>query len=90
MPVLIDTSADIKDAVAKVVSGKAFDYGTVCSSEQSLVAEESLRSQILQELKTNKAYIATPEQGKALEKLLVTPNVRHQSQMRGPVAAEDR
>ncbi len=67
VPVLIDTSADVKDAVAKVVSGKAFDYGTVCSSEQSLVAEESLRSQILQELKSNKAYIATPEQGKALE-----------------------
>src|SRR5438046_2395584 len=43
VPAMIDTSADVEDAVAKVVEGKAFDYGTVCSSEQAIVAEESLR-----------------------------------------------
>ena len=47
VPVLIDTSADLEDAVAKVVAGKSFDYGTVCSSEQALVAEASLRDRIL-------------------------------------------
>jgi len=30
-------SAPVAEAVAKVVAGKAFDYGTVCSSEQALV-----------------------------------------------------
>ena len=34
VPALIDTSADLEDAIAKVVAGKSFDYGTVCSSEQ--------------------------------------------------------
>src|SRR5580765_1698552 len=73
VPVLVDTSADITDAVAKVVAGKAFDYGTVCSSEQSLVAEESLRERILAELKANRAHIATADEGRALTKLLITP-----------------
>ncbi len=40
VPVLVDTSADLDDAVAKIVAGKSFDYGTVCSSEQALVAED--------------------------------------------------
>src|ERR1035438_8606949 len=29
VPVLVDTSADLEDAVAKIVAGKSFDYGTV-------------------------------------------------------------
>jgi acetaldehyde dehydrogenase (acetylating) len=70
--VLIDTSADIADAVAKIVIGKAFDYGTVCSSEQVVVAERSLRDQIISEFKKNKAYFADEPQAKALEKILFT------------------
>ena len=73
VPVLVDTTADLKAAVAKVVQGKSFDYGTVCSSEQTIVAEQSLRDRILSELKANKAYICTPDQAQALSKVLVTP-----------------
>ena len=47
VPVLVDTSADLEDAIAKIVAGKSFDYGTVCSSEQAIVAEESLRDRIV-------------------------------------------
>lgn len=74
VPVLIDTSADAVDAVAKVVAGKSFDYGTVCSSEQAIVAEESLRETIVEELKKNKAYFATEAQKEALGRVLVTAN----------------
>ncbi len=47
VPALVDTSADVEDAVARVVEGKSFDYGTVCSSEQAIVAESGLRDRIL-------------------------------------------
>src|SRR5580658_5352108 len=57
VPVLIEKSADIGDAVAKVVAGKSFDYGTLCSSEQAIVAEESLRESILAALKANNSYL---------------------------------
>jgi acetaldehyde dehydrogenase (acetylating) len=74
VPVLIDTSADVDDAVDKVVIGKSFDYGTVCSSEQAIVAEASLRDRILARLIHNKAHLATPEQRDRLGRLLIQPN----------------
>jgi acetaldehyde dehydrogenase (acetylating) len=74
VPVLVDTSADLDDAIAKIVVGKSFDYGTVCSSEQAIVAEVSLRDRILSLLKAQKAYIATEAQKDALGKLLIMPN----------------
>ena len=74
VPVLVDTSADLEDAVAKIVAGKSFDYGTVCSSEQALVAEYTLRDRILALLKQHKAYLCNDQQTDALGKLLLTPN----------------
>src|ERR1019366_4097847 len=72
VPVLVDTSADLEDAIAKIVAGKSFDYGTVCSSEQALVAEYSLRDRILALLKQHKAYLCNDQQSDALGKLLLT------------------
>ena len=73
VPVLLDRSADVSAAVAKVVQGKSFDYGTVCSSEQSLVAEESLRGPILAGLRAARAHLCDERQRDALAKLLITP-----------------
>ncbi len=73
VPVLLDRSADVAGAVAKVIQGKSFDYGTVCSSEQSLVAEAGLRDAILSELKKGKAYVCNEQEKQALEKLLISP-----------------
>ncbi|MDX1983956.1 MAG: aldehyde dehydrogenase family protein [Bryobacteraceae bacterium] len=72
VPVLIDESADVSDAVRKVVAGKSFDYGTVCSSEQTIVAVRSLREKILHELKAANAFLCTREQGEALARVLLT------------------
>src|ERR1035437_4794352 len=74
VPVLIDTSADLEDAIAKVVAGKSFDYRTICSTEQAIVVEASLRDRILSLLKSNQAYIANDAQKVSLGKLLIMPN----------------
>src|SRR5690242_3609486 len=62
VPVLIDKSADMAEAVGKIVEGKSFDYGTVCSSEQAIVAEESLKDRIIAELKKHKAHFCDAQQ----------------------------
>ncbi|HUP02584.1 MAG TPA: aldehyde dehydrogenase family protein [Bryobacteraceae bacterium] len=74
VPAMVDTSADVEEAVATIVTGKSFDYGTVCSSEQTLVAEESLRPRVLAALQANKAYLAKDAERDALGKLLMMPN----------------
>ena len=76
VPVLLDQTADVASSVAKVVEGKSFDYGTVCSSEQTLVALSSVRTEVWDALKRAKAYLCTEEQGQALAKLLIAPNWR--------------
>jgi acetaldehyde dehydrogenase (acetylating) len=74
VPVLVDTSADLDDAIPKIVTGKSFDYGTVCSSEQAIVCEATLRDRVISLLKAQKAYIATDAQRETLGKLLIMPN----------------
>jgi acetaldehyde dehydrogenase (acetylating) len=74
VPVLVDTSADLDDAIPKIVAGKSFDYGTVCSSEQTVVAEHSMRDGIVSRLKAQKAYFANAQQTEVLGKLLMMPS----------------
>ena len=76
VPVLLEASAEVESSVASVVEGKSFDYGTVCSSEQTLVAEQGSRDRVLAALKANRAYLCTPEQTAALAKLLVSADFR--------------
>ncbi len=74
VPVLVDASADLEEAIPKIVAGKSFDYGTVCSSEQAIVAEATMRDRILALLKAQKAYLCNDAQKEALGKLLIMPN----------------
>lgn len=70
VPVLIDTSADIAVAVEMVIAGKRFDFGTVCSSEQTVVAEKVLRDRILAEFQSRKAYLLNDQERQAVERTL--------------------
>ena len=70
VPVLLDTSFDVAEAIRLVVAGKSFDYGTVCSSEQTLVAERSLRDRVLAELKARKAYFMNEQETASVVKAL--------------------
>ncbi len=76
VPVLLDTGYDVGEAIAQVIEGKSFDYGTVCSSEQTVVAEEGLREAILSELKARKAFLCHEAQKEAIGKVLVRPNLQ--------------
>ncbi len=71
VPVMLERTADVADAIGKIVEGKSFDFGTVCSSEQALVAEAPLRERVVAELKARKAYFCTEAQKDALAKLLL-------------------
>ncbi|MGH9721951.1 MAG: aldehyde dehydrogenase family protein [Bryobacteraceae bacterium] len=73
VPVMLERTADVADAMAKVVTGKAFDYGTVCSSEQAVVAEAPMRDAVIAELKSHNAYFCDASQRERLAKLLLTP-----------------
>ena len=71
VPAFIDRSADLAKAVADVVFGKTFDNGTICSSEQAIVAEESMREPMLKELAKNGAHLLSRDEIEKLGKQMV-------------------
>ncbi len=61
-PVYIDRSAAISYAARCIIESKTFDYGTVCSSEQSLVVDQPVYEPLIAELKKLKAYVLSEEE----------------------------
>ena len=78
VPVLVDDSADIEAAVASIVDGKSFDFGTVCSGEQTLVTNRVHSDRVWAALKANGAHVCNEAQGRALGARLFTPEFRIQ------------
>ena len=62
VPSLIERTANVRKAVADIFAGKTFDYGTICSSEQSIVAEEAVRDQALEECRKQGGYFLSEQE----------------------------
>lgn len=64
---IIDRNVDIKTAVSKIVTGRTFDNGIICSGEQAIIIHEDDYEEVVNELKANGAYYI--EDGEEKEKL---------------------
>jgi len=73
VPAFIERTADVRKAVADIIAGKTFDYGTICSSEQAIVAEESVRERALEECRQQGAYFLSPEEMEKVARLVFLP-----------------
>jgi acetaldehyde dehydrogenase (acetylating) len=73
VPSFIERSADLRKAVADIFAGKTFDYGTICSSEQAMVVDESLTEAALEECRKQGAYFLSPGEMEKLGALLFLP-----------------
>ena len=72
-PAYIEASADIKKAVKDIITGKTFDNGVLCSSENSVVVDQVISDQVVQVFKDNGAYFLSTDECQELSRLLVTP-----------------
>lgn len=88
VPVLIDTTADVNAAVRGVLAGKTFDNGTLCSSEQTIVAEAGLRQNILNALTANGAYLCDQAQAAAVARVLFSRGTAVNANLVGHAATE--
>ena len=70
VPVIIDTSADLADAAAKIAQSKTFDNATSCSSENSLVILDAVYDQTLQALSNAGAHVVPAQQATAVTEKL--------------------
>jgi acetaldehyde dehydrogenase (acetylating) len=73
VPAYVEKSADVAAAVRHVVEGKTFDYGTLCSSEQSLICDAPIEDAVVAELKRSGGYFLNEAETAAVSKVVVTP-----------------
>jgi acetaldehyde dehydrogenase (acetylating) len=73
VPAYIEKTADVAQAVRDVIDGKTFDYGTLCSSEQSLVCDEPIKDRVMEEVRKNGGYFLSEPETAAVSRVVVTP-----------------
>lgn len=70
-PVYIESSANIEKAARDVVTGKSFDNGLICSSEQTLITDKKIYDSVKKEMIRCQAYFVTPEEKEKLQNLMI-------------------
>ena len=73
-PAYIHHSANVGHALDCILRSKTFDYGTVCASEQSIIVEKDMESQVRTEGQKRGFYFMNKDEAGSLAKLLFKPN----------------
>src|SRR5262245_16047163 len=73
VPAYIEKTADVPKAVRDILTGKCFDNGTLCSSEQAVVCDESVKDHVIDELKKQGGHVCSAAEKKQLESTIQTP-----------------
>jgi acetaldehyde dehydrogenase (acetylating) len=71
-PAFIERSADIVKAVRDIVTGKTFDNGLLCSSENSVVVDAPVVEEVKRQFVSNGAHFLSSSEIEALGRALVT------------------
>jgi acetaldehyde dehydrogenase (acetylating) len=71
VPVYIHASADIATAVRQIIQSKTFDNGTICASEQALIVDQSIKEQVVSELKRQGACFLNEEEKQKVASIIM-------------------
>ncbi len=74
VPVYVDRSADVEKAARYIVASKAFDYSTICATEQSVIADRPIAARLLERMQAEGAYLTNPSETEALRRTLFNPD----------------
>jgi acetaldehyde dehydrogenase (acetylating) len=74
VPVYVDRSADYEKAARYIVASKAFDYSTICATEQAVIADRPIARLLAERMRAEGAYFTNPQETDALRKALFHPD----------------
>ncbi len=72
-PAYIEKSADLAKAVRDIVTGKTFDNGVLCSSENSVVVDADVAEAVRREFARQGGHFLNADEAARLAAVLVTP-----------------
>ena len=67
---IIDETADIKEACMNTMMSKTSDFGSGCSADGNLIVEESIYDAMVAEFQAIGGYLASPEEKEMLKKVM--------------------
>jgi acetaldehyde dehydrogenase (acetylating) len=73
VPVFIERSADVPKAVQDILTGKCFDNGTICASEQAIVVDAPIESAVREQFNLQGGYFISQAEADQLAKVVATP-----------------
>ena len=59
---IIDEGYDFKEAVPKIIKGRSYDYGIICSAEQSVICPRGDFDQVMDEFRKGGAYVVSDKE----------------------------
>mgnify|MGYP003301545041 CR=1 FL=1 len=73
-PAIIDDTADILLAVSSIIHSKTFDNGTICASEQSIITQECIKRQVVEEMKRQHCYFMNADETDKVGRFIMRAN----------------
>jgi len=87
-PAFIERTADIRKAAQDIIASKTFDNGVVSASEQSIVVDRCIATEVKNELQNCGAYFMTEGEAEKLSVILFDKDGNTDSEMVGKTALE--
>src|SRR5687767_15839832 len=73
VPVCVERTADVPKAVQDILTGKCFDNGTICASEQAVVCDAPIQQAVREQFKLQGAHFLSAAEADQLAKVVATP-----------------
>jgi acetaldehyde dehydrogenase (acetylating) len=71
-PAYIERTANVRKAVRDIITGKTFDNGVLCSSENSVVVDDAVAAEAKTEFQLQGGHFLSPAEADAVARVLVT------------------
>jgi acetaldehyde dehydrogenase (acetylating) len=73
VPVFVERTANVPKAVQDILTGKCFDNGTICASEQAVVCDAPIEGAVREQFKVQGAHFLSATEADQLAKVVATP-----------------
>jgi acetaldehyde dehydrogenase (acetylating) len=73
VPVFVERSVDVAKAVQDILTGKCFDNGTICASEQAVVCDAPIEKAVREQFKAQGGHFLSASEADQLGKIVATP-----------------
>ena len=73
VPSFIERTADVPKAVQDILTGKCFDNGTICASEQAVICDAPIEKAVREQFEAQGGHFLSNSEADQLAKIVATP-----------------